>query len=166
MALYKKKFENVYEKNLTSDIGQIETVDVTENTTLTYTKGLHIDANGKTFSREAQEFEFNTPDHKVEHTASYSESILQYGISGFYWQANAINTSRAFSFKTEESTSYNLAGLIFANPSPIKVKRTEAFDRKHPNQRFYKLLCIKMSTLSKVTTSSCTILYKLHMKGL
>lgn len=167
MALYKNKFENVYEKNLKSEIGEIETVDVTENTTLIYSEGLHIDVTGKTINRTAKEFDFDTPNHKLEYDTSYTEAYLQLGTAAVNWQANIVNVAAAATFKTETSSSYNLMGALFFNPSPIKIKRSGAkIDKKYLRSREFHLLNITMAKQSKLSVKKKSILSRLHVIGL
>src|SRR5690606_12539715 len=122
MAVYQKKFENVYEKNLTSNIDGVETVDVTQATTFNYKAGLTIDAQGQTFYRNASKVEITTPKHTREYQKSETYAGMQAGYATINFQANMTNLAVA-GLKTETSTSYNLAGGIFVNPSPIKLKR-------------------------------------------
>lgn len=167
MTDYYGRYEDVYEKNRTIEIGEIETIDVTENTTLTYSEGLHIDVSGKTINRTAKEFNFNTPNHKLEYDTLNSYAYLQLGTAAVNWQANIENVAASATFKTETSSSYNLIGLLFVNPSPIKIKRSAAkADRVHPNQRFYHILKISMRKQSTESINKKSILSRLHVIGL
>lgn len=166
MAVYEKKFENVYEKNLTSDIDGIETVDVKGQTTFTYTNGLTIDATGQTFYRKADEINIKAPKHKLEYQTAETHAYLQLGYATVNFQVNITNVAVA-GWKTETSTSYNLAGGLFINPSPIKIKRNRAHIRTHPRVREWHLVLLEKSiTTKKQVTKMCTGLYRLHMWGL
>lgn len=166
MAVYKNKFENVYEKDLTSDIDGIETVDVKGKTTFNYTNGLTIDATGQTFYRKAEVVNTKTPNHTLNYQTSETHANMQMGYATFNVQLNVTNVAVAV-WKTETSTSYNLAGGIFVNPSPIKLKRTGASIRTHPRVREWHLVLLeKAKRTNKNVTKIHTGLYRLHMWGL
>jgi hypothetical protein len=165
MAVYEKKFENVYEKNLTSEIDGIETVDVKGKTTFNYTNGLTIDATGQTFYRKAKKVHTKTPKHTLDYQTSETYAYMQLGIAAVNVQINVTNLAVA-GWKTETSTSYNLAGGLFVNPSPIKMVRTGAKKREHPRVlEFHLVLREKKGEERKKINWTCTQLYKLHMWG-
>lgn len=165
MAVYEKKFENVYEQNLTTDIDGIETVDVKGKTTYTYTNGLVIDATGQTFYRKANEINTTTPKHTLDYQTSETWGIAQIGYATVNFQISVTNLAVAL-WKTETSSSYNLAGGLFLNPSPIKMSRTSARRREHPRIYEYHLVRREKKTKErKKIKAVCTQLYKLHMWG-
>ncbi|ETF04675.1 hypothetical protein W822_02155 [Advenella kashmirensis W13003] len=165
MTVYGKKFENVYEKNLISDIDGVETVEVTGKTTYNYTNGLTIDATGQTFYRKANQVSTKTPKHSLDYQTSETYGIAQLGYATINYQANVTNLAVAI-WKTETSTSYNLAGGLFVNPSPIKMFRSGARKRDHPRiYEFHLVLREKKVEERKKINALCTKLYKLHMWG-
>ncbi|MHC8944490.1 hypothetical protein EV681_2900 [Advenella incenata] len=166
MTVYLKKFENVYEKDLTSDIDGIETVYVKDKTTFNYTNGLTIDATGKTFYRKANTVDIQTPKHTLDYQTSETHGYAQAGFAAVNIQVNIVNTAIA-GWKTETSTSYNLAGGLFINPSPIKISRKGSQRREHRRvHEFHMLWRTNKVKESVIIDKTCTLLYQLHMWGI
>ena len=126
MAVYCKKFENIYEKNLITEIIGKETVEVTGTTNLKYKNGLTIDASGKTIYRKAADYKFDSDNRTLSYNSITDIADFQGGFATLNLQIAGLNVAKSRTWKTETSTSYNLRGLLFANPSPIKLERQGA----------------------------------------
>ncbi len=90
-------------------------------TTLNYDNGLLIDASGQVYSRNSQTFNFDCGDVTTTYDRSMSMAALNVGMSALNLQYNVATYTHSFSYKTEIAALYGLAGLLFLNPSPLKV---------------------------------------------
>ncbi len=135
MAHYQGTFTNKYDQELTSLFKQKESITVTGMTNYTFKNGLLIDASGQTFKRDESAITIDCQDVTTTSNRDTRYVGFQFGAALSNFSISLATAALSLTYKTEMAGIYFLSGLIFLNPSPLKVVHCNEENKERINER-------------------------------